>query len=443
MDEYKKVFGPDQEEFLENPTNNPQLPDSLSLTTAALPSDVVRLTEQTLVSLEDIAIPENVFFTLLSKTKMRVRKNVSIFGNIHSDEDFLGVDEATRNKPLCLKRSGETATDLALENIRLIPQNSISCTLLSLSLKKTVFINIFPKLRISEYCEMETLTLSADKEEQVAAILAQEQPTYVRGVKKILLFRYAVNILTKIKISGDSEVKTLRLSADREEHVAAILEREQTLCVGGMRKLFLWGYAVNVLTRIKIGEENEVKTLVLSVEKKEHIAIILAQEQTIYVRGVKEMRFFKYAVNVLTKIKISKDCLLERFYIGASEEQSSKLLEAEDRSIEVGRIRKSGFDVPEEIIRKLRYTLVGEERSATSEEHESSPVEEQEPSRVENLSQPKESGLAEEPGLGRAEETPSPANKEKRSKETPSLGRKEKAAFNFSLVTIFFFWFSF
>ncbi|OIR56933.1 MAG: uncharacterized protein A8A55_2315 [Amphiamblys sp. WSBS2006] len=391
MDEYKKAFGPDQEEVLKTPTRSPQLPDNLLLTTAALPDEVICLTEQTLVSLEDIAVPENVFFSLLLKTKMRVRKNVSIFGDIRNDEDFLGVDEATRNKPFRLKRSGETATDLALENIRLIPQNSISCTLLSLSLKKTVLINIFPKLRISEYCEMETLTLSADKEEQVAAILAQEQPIYVGRVREMVFEGYAVNILTKIKISGDSEVKTLRLSADREEHVAATLAREQTFCVGGGRvKNMIWG---------------------------------------------------SYAVNVLAKIEISEDCLLEMFVMHANEEQFSKLLEAEDRSIEAGRIRKSGFYVPEEIKRKLRYTLVDGERSATSEEQEPTPVEEQESTQATGPSQVKDLSQAE--GHGREEETSSPGREEKRSKKNPSLGRKEKAVLNFSLVTMVFFWLSF
>ncbi|OIR56932.1 MAG: uncharacterized protein A8A55_2317, partial [Amphiamblys sp. WSBS2006] len=67
MDEYRKVFGSYRYEVLKNSTRSPQFPDSLLLTTAALPDEVICLTEQTLVSLEDIAIPEKVFFTLLSK----------------------------------------------------------------------------------------------------------------------------------------------------------------------------------------------------------------------------------------------------------------------------------------------------------------------------------------------------------------------------------------
>ncbi|OIR56931.1 MAG: uncharacterized protein A8A55_2314 [Amphiamblys sp. WSBS2006] len=318
MDQYKEVFGLHKEKKLEELTRSPQFPDSLLLTTTALPSDVVRLTEQTLVFLENIAVPENVFFILLSKTKMRVGKNVSIFRNTH--EDFLCVDKATRNSPFRLERDGETATALALENIRRIPPESISCTLLSLSLNKTALANIFPKLNIGEDCDLEILVLAADKKEQVAEILAQEQTIYVGRVKEMLLAGYAVNVLTKIKIKEYGEVETLVLVADKEGHVTATLTREQTFCVGSGR--------------------------------------------------VKNISLGSYAVNVLARIEISEDCLLENFFVDANEEQSFKLLEAEDRSIEVGRIRSSGFDVPEEIKRKLRYTLVDGEGNEVEEKQE-------------------------------------------------------------------------
>ncbi|OIR56263.1 MAG: uncharacterized protein A8A55_2991 [Amphiamblys sp. WSBS2006] len=460
------------------------------LTTAALPDEVICLTEQTLVSLEDIAIPENVFFTLLSKTKMcvgtnvsifrNIRKNVSIFRNIRNDEDFLGVDEATRNKPFRLERDGETATALALENIRSIPPESISCTLFFLSLSKTFLINIFPKLRISEDRGLEKLVLDADKEEQVSAILAQEQPTHIRRVNEMVFKGYAVNALTKIITNEDSEVKTLTLSADKKEQVAAILAQEETFCVGRVKEMIfhyyavnvlvkiitnedtdvehlvlyavkeeqvtailaqektfcvggrrvknmslgsyavnvlarieisedgevenllvraqeeehvaailaqektfcvgsgrvknisLGSYAVNVLTRIEISEDGEVESLTLKAYKKEHVAAILTREQTFCVGSgrVKNISLGSYAVNVLARIEISEDCLLEMFIMHANEEQSFKLLEAEDRSIEVGRIRIRGFKVPEEIKRKLRYTLVDGKGNEVEENQE-------------------------------------------------------------------------
>ncbi|OIR57132.1 MAG: uncharacterized protein A8A55_2111 [Amphiamblys sp. WSBS2006] len=67
-------------------------------------------------------------------------------------------------------------------------------------------------------------------------------------------------------------------------------------------------------------------------------------------------------------LRIHKDNTIERFLVSTNEWHFSRILEEGDSSIDVGRIKKGSFDVPEEIRQKLRYTLVEEVEEVLGEE---------------------------------------------------------------------------
>ncbi|OIR56199.1 MAG: uncharacterized protein A8A55_3055, partial [Amphiamblys sp. WSBS2006] len=261
-------------------------------------------TEKTTVTLSNIEVSEKLFFVLLEKTKVTIGERVSITKHVDS-EDCIRESSMARETPIWLE--GHNAlSNLTRENIERIPPGSIGCYLKEARLYNTGLINILPKLGINEDSEVEWLWVVATEKEDVSEILSQENP----------------------------------------------------VCVGSVETMTLKDYAVSILPKLKTHENSEVKLLTLGATKKEHVAEILSQEKPVFVGRVNGMVLAKYAVSVLPKLRIDNDNTMEKFVLSADEFHFSRILEEEDKSIEVGRIRRGGFDVPEGIRRKLGYTLV-------------------------------------------------------------------------------------
>ncbi|OIR57226.1 MAG: uncharacterized protein A8A55_2019 [Amphiamblys sp. WSBS2006] len=134
----------------------------------------------------------------------------------------------------------------------------------------------------------------------------------------------------------------------------------------------LKNYAVSILPKVSY-EGSEIELLILYAGKEEQVAEILAQEQPFCVGRVKNMELREYAVSILPKLRIHEDNTIEKFVLSVFSCHFSRILEGGDNSIELGRIRQGGFHVPEGIRRKLRYTLVdGEGKEMLEEERSSS-----------------------------------------------------------------------
>ncbi|OIR55688.1 MAG: uncharacterized protein A8A55_3566, partial [Amphiamblys sp. WSBS2006] len=150
-----------------------------------------------------------------------------------------------------LRRIGEDEKPL-VSFLEKIPPNSINCTLKKITLKKTVLINILPKLRIRKDCEVELVLLDADKREQVAAILDTKEMFCLGRVKEMQFKDYAVGVFPRVGICGDCEVDVLVFSADKREHVAAILDAGEMFCVGRVERICFGDYAVSIFSRMSI-----------------------------------------------------------------------------------------------------------------------------------------------------------------------------------------------
>ncbi|OIR57315.1 MAG: uncharacterized protein A8A55_1922 [Amphiamblys sp. WSBS2006] len=282
-----------------------QATDTFSLT-QHLPNEIILLTEKTTVTMSNIEISEKVFFVLLEKTKVAIGERFSITKNI-DNEDCIREHGMARETPICLERY-EAGSSLVIENIERMSPSSIGCSLKEVLLHNTGLINILPKLRIKRDWEAEYLGLNTKEKEHVAGILEQGQTICFGRVKSMWLSEYAVSVVTKLS-HEDFEVEELSLHASRKKHVAAVLEQEKPFCVGRVKSVWLECYAVSLITKMIIHEDNTMESFVLDAGKKHF----------------------------------------------------SRILKKGDSSIELGRIRSSGFRVPKEIRRKLRYTLVDEE----------------------------------------------------------------------------------
>ncbi|OIR56147.1 MAG: uncharacterized protein A8A55_3107 [Amphiamblys sp. WSBS2006] len=225
-------------------------------------------------------------------------------------------------------------------------------------------------------CEIESLRLYATRREHVAEVPKQEKPFCLGRVKMMWLCEYAVGVITKMSLK-DCEIGTLWLDATRRENVAAVLAQEKPLCVGRVKSMLLEEYAVGVITKMSL-KDCEFEYLSLYASEEAHVAAVLAQENPFCVGRVKNMWLREYAVGVLTKMTIHEDNTMEEFDLAGNEDQLSGILGEKDRSIELGRIRLSGFEVPERIRWKLRYTLVdGEGKEVLEEESDEEVLEEE------------------------------------------------------------------
>ncbi|OIR57745.1 MAG: uncharacterized protein A8A55_1486 [Amphiamblys sp. WSBS2006] len=352
MDGYKKAVGGSEEELSALLTQY-KTPYSFLLT-HDLPNETILLTEKTTVTLSNIAISEKLFFVLLEKTKVAVGKRFSI--TKHDDnKDCIREHGMTIETPFYLERIYEAMSSLALENIKGIPSNSIGCALKEIILHDTGLINILSKLRINEDCEIKEISLDTNKKEHVAEILAQDQTVFVLRVKTIDLEGYAVSILPKLIIHKDSMVERLSLYGSEKEHVAAVLEQGQVFWVGRVKKVELRDYAVSTLLKLGIHKGCEVGWLWLDADEKEHVAEIHKQDRTICVGRVKNMDLKDYAVSVVVKMKIHKDCKVELLRMAASKEEHVAEILEHDQGFCVGRVKRMrlrGYAVS--VITKLR-----------------------------------------------------------------------------------------
>ncbi|OIR57260.1 MAG: uncharacterized protein A8A55_1978 [Amphiamblys sp. WSBS2006] len=230
-------------------------------------------------------------------------------------------------------------------------------------------VGVVTKIRIHEDCGVEHLRLIANKEEHVAAIHIQDQ-TIFRRAKNIYLGDYSMRILPKMRNNEDNKVESLWLVASKEEHVAEMREQKQTIYVERVKNMELHGYAVSILLKLRIHEDFWARWLWLDADEKEHVAAVLEQGQMICVGKVKRMDLWGYAVCILPKLRNNKDNIIEEFVLSVREEQISKILGEGDSNIEIGRTRLGGFKVPGEVRRKLRCTLFDEEKETTASDGE-------------------------------------------------------------------------
>ncbi|OIR57114.1 MAG: uncharacterized protein A8A55_2130 [Amphiamblys sp. WSBS2006] len=337
MDEYKKAIRKNEEcEFgLSALLSQFQAPDSFSLT-HDLPTEAVLLTDQTAVTLSNIEISSQLFLVLLEKTRVTIGERVSIAKHTDTDNCIQESGRA-RNSPVCLGRHGAVSS-FVLENIERMPPSSIGCVLREINLTDTDLINILPKLRIHENCEVERLCLNAKEKEHVAGILEQEKPVCVGRVKKMFLGDYAVGVITKRSLE-DSEVEWLVLDASEEGHVSAALAQGQPVCVGRVKNMSLMDYALGILPKLRTHEYSEIESLSLYTGREEQIAPILGLDQMFCAGGVKSMWLREYAVCVIAKT-IRGDSEVEKLRLSASEEEHVAAVLAQEKPVCVGRVKE-------------------------------------------------------------------------------------------------------
>ncbi|OIR57133.1 MAG: uncharacterized protein A8A55_2112 [Amphiamblys sp. WSBS2006] len=388
-------------------------------------TDPVLLTRETTVFLSGLSVSDKLFFVLLKKTKTEIGERFSVFGH-DEDADCIGEVGTAEHRPITLIREqgNERETQHVLENIEGIPENCIGCSFKRISLQNTLLGNILPKLRIHKEARMEMFSFVALKEEYTARILGarsigigktrniklvgygvgllprlktngdgitadhlflnaadsecvagtlaetENKSIRIGETTNLFLLCYSVNLLPRLRMGGDgAAVGGLLLNASESMQVAGTSKEEnRSICIGETKNITLCNHAIRVLPKLGFHKENVLEGLFLfSYTRKEQSAEIFdAQEENIEIGFVKNMKLFGAAIGVLPRLRINKENVMCFFGLHAlGGEQLQGILGEQDRSIYIGRVKEGGFDVPEEIRRKMKYILVHEEGNET------------------------------------------------------------------------------
>ncbi|OIR55850.1 MAG: uncharacterized protein A8A55_3404, partial [Amphiamblys sp. WSBS2006] len=123
-------------------------------------------------------------------------------------------------------------------------------------------------------------------------------------VKKLELWGYPVNILPRLVLHGENVMDEFCLNADKKEHVAEIIRVEsKSIWLGKMKRLELRDYAVNVLPKLVLHGENIIEELRLDAAKKEHVSEIMkTKDSSTRLGKVKKFESRRYASNIVQKL---------------------------------------------------------------------------------------------------------------------------------------------
>ncbi|OIR55888.1 MAG: uncharacterized protein A8A55_3366, partial [Amphiamblys sp. WSBS2006] len=205
-------------------------------------------------------------------------------------------------------------------------------------------INILPKLALHEENKMEEFVLKAEKEEYVSEVmLAKNNTIWLGKVKKLELGLFAINILPKLMLHEENEMEEFVLSADREGYVSeTILPENNSIKLGKVKKLELSLFAINTLSKLVLHKENKMEGFILKAEKKEYVSeVIRAKNNTIWLGKIKKLELSLFAINTLSKLVLHKENEMEKFLLSADREgYVSETMLAKNNTIWLGKVKK-------------------------------------------------------------------------------------------------------
>ncbi|OIR57088.1 MAG: uncharacterized protein A8A55_2157 [Amphiamblys sp. WSBS2006] len=205
-------------------------------------------------------------------------------------------------------------------------------------------VEILPKLQLHEEVEMEELSLSTGGSDQISKILeAEDNSVWVGKVKILRLEGDTIEILPKLKLHEENVMEELHLHAYSSGHVNRILEAEdRSIWVGKVKRLSLKSYTIEILPKLQLHEEVEMEELHLRAYSSGHANRILeAEDRSIWVGKVKTLRLAGSAVEILPKLRFCEETEIEEIYLCAGKQEDiAGILRKENRSILVGRVKK-------------------------------------------------------------------------------------------------------
>ncbi|OIR57381.1 MAG: uncharacterized protein A8A55_1858 [Amphiamblys sp. WSBS2006] len=318
--------------------------DLLTLTIPGRWPKPVLLKEETVVTLKNIALSEVLLFKLLKKTHVVVGENVSVFGNFKGEDCIRAGTDFEGLRLLRPASFQEIQISVCfMENITRMPNKSIKIGKSNRLGLPNCSINILPKLKMHEDNEMEGLELHILKTKHISeAIRTRQNRIWLGEMKNLKLRLFAINTLHRLVLHEENEMERCFLNAEKDESIfEAILTKNNSIWLGKVNNLDLELFAISILPKLKLHEENEMEEFSLSADKEEYVSeVTRAENNSIYLGKVKKLELRDYAVNALPKLKLHRENEMEKFCLNADRiEHVSEIILAENNSIHTGKLK--------------------------------------------------------------------------------------------------------
>ncbi|OIR57698.1 MAG: uncharacterized protein A8A55_1529 [Amphiamblys sp. WSBS2006] len=108
-------------------------------------------------------------------------------------------------------------------------------------------------------------------------------------IKRLRLYRNAVELLPMLKIHEDNKMDVLDLTCHTLSELGSLLKRENKVFIGLVDEISLRSYTINLLTKIETQEGNEMKTLVISDGSPSNIGPLLESKEKLYLGKIKSL----------------------------------------------------------------------------------------------------------------------------------------------------------
>ncbi|OIR56770.1 MAG: uncharacterized protein A8A55_2480 [Amphiamblys sp. WSBS2006] len=110
-------------------------------------------------------------------------------------------------------------------------------------------------------------------------------------IKRLELYHNAVELLPMLKIHEDNKMDLLALYCVDRPRLGKLLERKNRVFIGLVDKIYLSGYATNILTKIETQEGSKVKKLIISGCSLKKIGPLLESKEKLYLGKTKKPVF--------------------------------------------------------------------------------------------------------------------------------------------------------
>ncbi|OIR56879.1 MAG: uncharacterized protein A8A55_2367, partial [Amphiamblys sp. WSBS2006] len=325
---------------------SPQTLPSLELRPDMEVETAAEITRQTKVVLDNITVTDALFLWLMSKTAVEVRNTVSLVGHGDTLDWCIGELDAITYNPTRFYFDGYTDEEMkqVYENIKTTPGKSIRINAEKIYAAEDGVYFLLKTWTGAGGCSPD-LSLETTKKEHIEEFLKEENNSICVGkVKSLSLKGYAVEALPKLRIHGENVMEEgLRLDADKAEQITEVLKTENnSIWVGKMKRLELYGYTVGILPKLKIHEDNVIEELWLNAYDPINITEILKTENnSIWVGKVKRLVLDGYAVYMLPKLRFHKEHVMDELELNAYEDDCiTGIPRMENKSIWAGKVKK-------------------------------------------------------------------------------------------------------
>ncbi|OIR56568.1 MAG: uncharacterized protein A8A55_2684 [Amphiamblys sp. WSBS2006] len=307
---------------------------------------VTRLTHETRVALSNVCVSDAFFFKLLARTVVEITNIMSLFPHDNSLDCCAGEFGARTGKQTkVFIGGGYTREEMkqVYSNIKTMPSKNIRINAKEIHANEDGVYFLLKAWAIAGGCSPD-LFLKTTNREHIEEFLEEENTSiWIGKVKTLRLAGYALGILPKLKLHEENVFEELILCAHNDRNIAEILKkRNNSILVGKVKRLELTGYEIEILSKLRFHEENVMEKLMLCTASPVVIpGILKAKNNSIWVGKVKKLITQHYGAEIIPKLRIHEENVMEELDLYADANGNiADILKEENNSVWVGRIKK-------------------------------------------------------------------------------------------------------